>query len=412
MTEVAGLAIGVAALWKTCVQVFDVVESGRRYGMDYELLRVKLEVERMRLFNWGEAIGLSDNDAPGENDTVAGAAGGSAVDPARVLFTGRPDARLQKEDMNRTVIRLLGCIEHLFEDSEQLQNAYGLRPATPLVAAQDVVSTTLAGASLGRFILGAVFKKSYEALKRNARERQSTTTMARRTMWAIHDKKKFQAMVAEIRGFNDSLQSLFPESRDKIVEVMRTNVEASASINELQLLQEATSEDHADISDVATARLEELGAPSTARTDLLSEQLDALALVATEEEIDNDAELVERIDDLEGAAAVTIDPAVAVFEKRRNKIKVFFEKKRHGALSLEVDGPYQYSARVTTNCYWSGKEPGRWWDDRGKGYKTLTHSAFGTRCPLSPSWSLVNSVYRCLPQEEIHEEDKRRKIRA
>jgi Prion-inhibition and propagation len=49
MTEVASLVVGVVAAWKSCVQVFDIVDSGRRYGMDYEILRIKLEVERIRL---------------------------------------------------------------------------------------------------------------------------------------------------------------------------------------------------------------------------------------------------------------------------------------------------------------------------------------------------------------------------
>ena len=55
MTDIAGLAVGVAGAWKTCVQIFDIVDSGRKYGMEYELLRVKLEVERIRLLTWGDA---------------------------------------------------------------------------------------------------------------------------------------------------------------------------------------------------------------------------------------------------------------------------------------------------------------------------------------------------------------------
>ena len=70
--------------------------------MDYEVLRVKLEVERIRLMVWGEAIGLSD------------------------VERGRPspDARLNQEDVHTLVLRLLGCIQHVdvFEHSERLQD--------------------------------------------------------------------------------------------------------------------------------------------------------------------------------------------------------------------------------------------------------------------------------------------------
>jgi hypothetical protein len=97
MTEAAGLVLGVVALWKTCVQIFDAIDSGRRYGMDYELLRVKLEVERIRLLNWGDG-----------NDS------------------SEPNPRLKREEVKSAVTRVLGCIQHIFENSERLQNTYGL----------------------------------------------------------------------------------------------------------------------------------------------------------------------------------------------------------------------------------------------------------------------------------------------
>ena len=367
MATAAGLVLGVAALWETCVQIFDVVESGRRYGMDYELLRVKLEVERIRLFNWGEAIGLSDI-VNGSNIGTAG--------PSRVFTASRQDVRLWKED--GTVMTLLGCIQHLFENSEQMQSKYGLQPATPRVGTQD---TSAIANSSNQSVLGAVFRKSYESLKRNARERQRTTTMTRRTIWAIHDKKKFQAMVVELRGLNDSLESLFPGSRNKIVEVMRVDVNASENIVELQLLQDATIDDHADISDVASARLEELGAPSTARTELLSERIDAFTLNGREEEGEEEGE--ENVQDIEGegednnTTATRAAPALTEAEKRVNEVENFIKKKWAGTLSLQVLGPNQYSARVTAYCYWGGQARDRWWEDRDKGFVATTHAAFG-----------------------------------
>lgn len=365
MTQVAGVVLGVAALWETCVQVFDVVESGRRYGMDYELLRVKLEVERIRLLNWGEALGLSD--------IVHGSDIGTAG-PSRVSTASRPDVRLRNKDVNSTVMRLLGYIEHLFENSEQMQNAYGLRLATPRAETQD--TSTIAGSS-SQFVLGAVFRKRYERLKRDARERQRTTTIARRTLWAIHDKKKFQAMVVEIRGINDSLESLFLGSRNKIAELMRVDVEASENVDELQLLQDATIDDYSDISDVATARLKELGAPSTARTVLLSDRINAFTLKDREEENEEDVQGIELEGDDDNITTTAVDPVLTEAEKRVNEVEHFFMKKRAGTLSLQVIGPHQYSARVTTHCYWGDQEPDRWWADRDKGFVATTHAAFG-----------------------------------
>jgi hypothetical protein len=106
MTDIAGLVFGVVSAWQACVQVFEIIDSGKKYGMDYEVLRVKLEVERIRLLVWGEAVGLSE------------------VEKGKPS----PDARLNREDVRTVVLRLLGCIQHVFEHSERLQDRYGLRP--------------------------------------------------------------------------------------------------------------------------------------------------------------------------------------------------------------------------------------------------------------------------------------------
>lgn len=85
------------------MEVFKAVNSGRNYGMDYELLRVKLKVKRIRLYSWGDAIGLGDDS---DNPHL--------------------DLRLERGDMANTVMQVLGCIHYLFKNLERLQNTYGL----------------------------------------------------------------------------------------------------------------------------------------------------------------------------------------------------------------------------------------------------------------------------------------------
>ncbi len=107
MTDVAGLVLSVAALWKTSVQVYEIVDSVRQYGMEYEILNVKFEVERVRLLCWGDAVGLGGMHA---------------------------DTRLYREDVRGAVFRLLGCVQHVFENTERLQDHYGLQPLDPALA--------------------------------------------------------------------------------------------------------------------------------------------------------------------------------------------------------------------------------------------------------------------------------------
>lgn len=92
--------------------------------MDFEILRVKLEIERIRLLAWGSAVGLGNN---------------------------HPDYRLDGRGTRHTIVELLGCVEHVFSSSEKLQKRYGLRQEAAADAHGDISET----ASLRREALGA-----------------------------------------------------------------------------------------------------------------------------------------------------------------------------------------------------------------------------------------------------------------
>ena len=361
--EVAGLVLGVVTTWKTCIEVFDVVGSSRLYGLDYEICRVKLEVERVRLLAWGDAVGLSEVDRGHPS----------------------PDARLNRDQTRQLVMRVLGCIQRIFENSDGLQDRYGLiqevnRPALTM--------TEQTGTSLP-----LIFRKAYLNLKRTGRERQQASTLRQKTSWAIHDKTKFQRMVTEIRQFNDSLADLFPDL--KIREAMRIEIDQSVEIRPLTLLQEASADDHFDISDTASNRLEVLGATATSRS-ILSRDEDgrtvsehpgarppaaATAATATaaapprvtaETEQDGGSEW----EDVEGGDDATV---VDELEKKFQAVEIFATKKAEGALSVSMMGPYSYSAKVTAFVGWEGRNRdrhSRFWDDKDKGFVKTRHASF------------------------------------
>jgi hypothetical protein len=358
--EVAGLAIGIAALWESCVQVFEVVNFSRQYGMDYEILSIKLEVERVRLLSWGHAVGLDD-------------------DP------GSTDARLTKSEVHSAVVRLLGCIQHVFEDSERLQNTYGLRPS--LVAPEREFTTAEDNQpSQSQLILGGVFRRAYENLRRVARERQRNTPMIRISKWAVNDRKKFMALVAEVRGFNDSLESLLPDVKLRMRAEMRSDIDEAVEVRGLGLLQEATAGEQGleDISERASARLETL----SARSELLSGS-QSISEDKDEDEDDEDAETEKD----EGEEAPSNDQAVKEGEsthveqeldelsKRLRDIELYVKKKSAGALTLSRTGPYHPLARCSAHVYWDGEksEENRWdrWSDKDKGFVPTLHACFG-----------------------------------
>jgi hypothetical protein len=61
--EAISFAVGVVplvALFKTCIEAFDYIQSGKSFSRDYRLLQVKLDVEKTRLLIWGDEVGLQD----------------------------------------------------------------------------------------------------------------------------------------------------------------------------------------------------------------------------------------------------------------------------------------------------------------------------------------------------------------
>lgn len=347
--DAAGLAVGVVALWKSCVQVFEVISLTRQYGMDYEILSIKLEVERVRLLSWGHAVGLSD-------------------------VANRADTRLKRIEVHSAVIRL------------------GLRLslATP---EEGGLTTAEEQPSQSQMILGGVFTRAYANLRRIALERQRNTPIIRRSKWAVHDRKKFMALVAEVRGFNDSLESLFPDAKLRMMDAMQSDIDQAVQVRDLQLLQEATAGEQGleDISERASIRLEALGSTASAGTELPSGPRSVLTVTEDREEDRAERETVEGVDEgapgndqaLENKGQLTVSGEQEMDElsKQLRDVHLYVQRKSAGALTLSRIGPYAPLPRCSAHAYWDGdnSDHGRWdpWADRDKGFVPMLHASFG-----------------------------------
>ena len=59
---IAGLAlsaISVAALFTACIDCFNVVAAAIDFERDYEIICTALSIQKLRLFLWGESVGLA-----------------------------------------------------------------------------------------------------------------------------------------------------------------------------------------------------------------------------------------------------------------------------------------------------------------------------------------------------------------
>lgn len=359
--EVAGLAIGAISMvtaWNACVQAFDTVSSARRIGFDHEIIQVKLEVERVRLLAWGEMVGLAIVQ-PGQSD------------PDRIL-----DPRLNREDMRGTILKLLGCIQHVFNDTESLQRKYGLKRDIGATTG-DSSSTLMISPNDGQLVLSSIFKRAYTSLQKSAMVYQQKTPLKLKARWAIGDRTKFLDLVAEIRGFNDSLVSLFPDITSKTAERLREDIDASDEVDSLQLLEQASVDGHEEIWESASMRLSNLGATATgAPTASLADnetETSSIKLqpVVPRPAIGSDAQHLP-----EGKAR-----ELSELEKQLDATEVFRNEKNSGTLSCEVMTGYP---RASAWVHWTGDTgSSRYWDDELKGFVTSAHGAFGTYLPWS-----------------------------
>lgn len=61
IAEVIGLTFGIAALFNTCIDCFELLSAGRLYSEESEVFLAKLDIEKTRLLIWSETVGLLEN---------------------------------------------------------------------------------------------------------------------------------------------------------------------------------------------------------------------------------------------------------------------------------------------------------------------------------------------------------------
>src|SRR5579862_1938279 len=132
--EPVGLTFGVvalASLFSTCVECFGYFKAGQSLEGDFEILLVKLDLEKERLLIWGNHVGILKEDNEG-----------------RAM-------ELNESMKDRLVGRCLERIKALLSDTDEFQDAYGLR-ALPDTGAKLVKGTSFVSANSM-----SVFKSSH-----------------------------------------------------------------------------------------------------------------------------------------------------------------------------------------------------------------------------------------------------------
>ncbi|MCJ1380976.1 hypothetical protein MMC17_004085 [Xylographa soralifera] len=170
--EIAGLAIGVAALFSVCMDVLERIDSYRDFGIDSGQTVARFEADKRRLQTWAEDVGISDSKI---RDTHHN--------------------RLDRPEIVSVVKTILYYIRELFDATEHTQAQLRL-PAN----VADSASLALHGP----------FRSDMKA------KRKAHSSISKRSGigWALKSKGKFTTQVKQFEELVDKLYALVPPIAD------------------------------------------------------------------------------------------------------------------------------------------------------------------------------------------------------
>ena len=142
-------ALSVAALFNNCVNCFEYIQLGRHFARDYERCQLKVDVAKIRLSRWGQAIAIND-------------------DP-RFASYQTEDESIQK------IQAILEEIEQLFQTLQKASKRYTIG------AKQEDLE------HLQPRAMKPVAQKLHSRLNKVVSQRQKGTSFVKKAAWALYD---------------------------------------------------------------------------------------------------------------------------------------------------------------------------------------------------------------------------------
>jgi hypothetical protein len=211
---------GSLPLLKTGVlNLYNVIGSGRSYGTDFVKFCSLFTVECARFIKWGETVGLAQTDI----QAISSASDSVPLSPSPVnrLFT---DPTTQ-----RAIVDLLGYVEMVSLKVDSIQRSYEPRQIA-YHNDDSSINSDLNGRSAtivtGRAqnVMKSISKQAYTNLRNSAKEYQQRTPLLQKARWATIDKKRFQRLIVEFKGYNDVLFNLVPSINTGIISQIPDNI--------------------------------------------------------------------------------------------------------------------------------------------------------------------------------------------
>lgn len=213
--EPLGFAIGVAGLvtaFTTCVDCFEYVQLGRQFGQDYGKCILRIDAAKVRMCRWGAAMGL-----------------GLEPHLKRQVSASDEEMRLAQS--------LLEQIMESFKDAERVSERFMKHTIMQKTRTEDLLV----------YDPNSDLDPSYQRLHLNMRERaiqlQKGTSIRKKAVWSLYEKKRFDTMIEEVTGFVSDLVELFPAAQADQRALCKTEVSEVSETQDLVILNAVACED-------------------------------------------------------------------------------------------------------------------------------------------------------------------------
>lgn len=180
MAETAGPAVtvtSVAAVFQNCIQCFDEITYGKKFGKDYENALLTLDISQQRLRRWAKAVGLEESKTFPERDL---------------------------QIMDKVLGQILAAFKSARGDSKKDGDILELMNEV------DALATIPSDQKLSNNV-----EKLHHNFKRLMEDRQKRISFREKDRWTMYESTHFTELVQKISRFADVLDKAFPQSIPK-----------------------------------------------------------------------------------------------------------------------------------------------------------------------------------------------------
>ena len=207
MAEAVGLivgGVGLASLFTTCIDCFEYVQLGRQFGTNYQRSLLKLDIVKLRLSRWADAV----NDSQQHYNVAIG----STSEASKVQ-------------------EILSEIIELFANAEKVSAKYKMKAKPGDLIAYNADAD-----------LEPDLRSMHNKMRELAIKRQKRSSFAQKAAWALYEEKHFHRLIEDVTTLVDGLVELFPATRGRLQQL---SLEEAQEIEEepcLVILEEATKD--------------------------------------------------------------------------------------------------------------------------------------------------------------------------